>query len=111
MKSEKEIRETLIKIGQISGFINDYSDRPKEYNHEQVAYANSVSDVVYWILDDRISNEDFLSEDYVDIPFLEKMAKNIEDRTGKKLKEYSSQMTPQMEKEELELIKELEDYK
>lgn len=31
---------------------------------------------------------DFLSEDYVDMPLLEKMAKDIEARTGKKLKDY-----------------------
>lgn len=84
MKTEKEIKETLEKIDQIIGIIIDYGD-PEEYGHERVEYANTISDVVYWILDDRISNEDFLSEDYVDIPFLEKMAKDIEARMGKKL--------------------------
>lgn len=87
MKSEKEIRETLRKIDQVNDFINDHGN-PEEYGHERVEYANNVSDVVSWILDDRISSDDFLSEDYVDIPFLKRMAKKIEARTDKKLKDY-----------------------
>ena len=89
MKSEKEIRETLAKISQIGSFINEYGyQNHEECDHERVEYTHTICDVLSWILDDRITNDDFLSEDYVDIPFLEKMAKKIEARTDKKLKDY-----------------------
>lgn len=85
MKSEKEIRETLMKIDQIMWFIAE-SGSSEELEHERVGYASNVSDTCDWILDE-ISTERFLSENYVDTPFLEKMAKDIEDRTGEKLKD------------------------
>lgn len=88
MKSEKEIRETLEKVDRITGFIGDCGTG-EELNHERVAYGCAVSDFVSWIFDDRFSSDDFLSEDYVDMPLLEKMAKDIEARTGKKLKDYN----------------------
>ncbi len=86
MKSEKEIRETLRKLDQVNGFINNYGD-PEEYSYERVEYANNVADVLDWILDDRMSRDCFL-EDYIKMPFLERMAKEIEARTGENLEDY-----------------------
>ncbi len=89
MKSEKEIRETLRKISQIGSFIDEYGyQNHEEGGHERVEYTHTICDVLSWILDDRISNDDFLSEEYVDMPLLEKIAKKIEARTGEKLKDY-----------------------
>lgn len=75
------------KIDLVNDFINYHGDL-EEFGHERVEYANNVSDVVDWILNDRVSSDDFLGENYIDIPLLEKLVKKIEARTGEKLEDY-----------------------
>ena len=79
MKSEKEIKEVLNELEQITGFISEYAsqeeielDKTKSWN-----YACNVSDALRFVVEDYDTVESFL-ESYVELPNLKKIADALE---------------------------------
>ncbi|MEE9599835.1 MAG: hypothetical protein V3V66_05175 [Anaerolineales bacterium] len=86
MKAEHEIITLKEQLERLTGFIAD-NGTDKEFENESVKYSNDVCDALYWVLGE-ITTEDFQSGAYLDIPNLEVIAKNIEERSGKKKADY-----------------------
>lgn len=86
MRSEEELRKLKDELERLSAFIGEFGT-DKEFEHEDVKYSADVSDALDWVLGE-ITTERFRSDDFLNIDGLKGLAKRIEERTGKKLKDY-----------------------
>ena len=86
MLDENEIRNFRNHLEKLTGFITDYGS-DEEFNDNTLEYANNLCDALSWALGE-ITTEDFQSDAYLNLPRLEAIAKNVEERSGKNLLEY-----------------------
>lgn len=88
MRSETEVREIKLKLDKLTGFIGDLCT-PEEFQKFELytSYANDACDFFSWLLEE-ISTDDFESETYLGLGYIQKIAESIENRTGKKLQDY-----------------------
>lgn len=86
VRDEKEIKELEEELSKITGFITDFGT-DREFNDKDVGFSADVADALSWVLE-GISTEHFRSSSYLNITDLQKVVKEIEKRTGRKLEDY-----------------------
>ena len=86
VRSEKEVRKLRDELERLVCFIAEFGTG-EEYDHEDVRYASDITDALSWVLGE-ITTEQFMSSDYINIESLRRLAKKIEERTGRKLEDY-----------------------
>ena len=83
MRGEKGIQELREELLRLINFIEDFGTE-EESESEDIDFANDVLDTLGWVLGE-ISNRDFRQSPYLNMPNLERIVRNIEERTGEKL--------------------------
>jgi hypothetical protein len=86
MRSEEEIRKLRGYLVRITHFISEFGNYG-EYGSASWAYAWNVSDGLQWVLEE-IDTAHFRSDAYLNLESLKQLARNIEERTGKRLEDY-----------------------
>lgn len=85
MRGEKGIRELRDELVRIVNFIEDHGTEEESENAE-LDFATDVVDTLQWVLAD-LSNKEFRDHPYLNMPKLEEIAREIEERTGEALRE------------------------
>ena len=86
IRSEHEIKELSEELSKLTGFIADFGTE-EEYQNEYLKFCCDVLDALYWVSGET-PTDSFRSDYYLNLMELEEVARGIESRTGKKLKDY-----------------------
>ncbi len=88
MRSEQEIIELKEEMEELTSFIEEVgSDLEAKLSRKDLDFNHDISDALSWVLDE-IPTDHFKSVNYMNMPGLREVAKKIEERTGKNLKNY-----------------------
>lgn len=86
MRGEWEIRELQVELERLIGFIGELGT-DAEVASREVTFASNVVDALSWVLEE-IATPHFRSPNYLNMPHLREITKQIEERMGKRLGDY-----------------------
>lgn len=86
MRTESELTELSETLSRLTGFIAG-NGNDREFKNKDFDFACNVTDTISWVLMET-TTEIFISDAFINLDKLQKVAYRIEIRTGKSLDDY-----------------------